>query len=118
MIGGALMVLYPPPHGFYRGPFMPVVGWAGLACGIYLSAKSLISHVETTNKQLPDATSRSTRPIAPKLGWRWLFVPAAAYVTWSGVSRGYLSLVGLGVIGLSLVVGGMVARRYGPPWPR
>ena len=114
-----MMVLYPPPQDFYRGPFMPVVGWVGLAFGIYAAAKSLRTrHVDTAKPRLPDTDSSNTGQ-APALGWRFAVdALVGIYVTWSGVHRGLLSLVGLGVIGLSGVIGAMVARRYCPPWPR
>ncbi|AQT80216.1 hypothetical protein B1R94_14510 [Mycolicibacterium litorale] len=106
-VGGALIALNPHPPGGRRAAALPVAGWIMLGGGIALAAKTIKSppapranssrHSSGAESSVLDAV----KLVAAGLGCALLCVGCL----WWGVASGYLSVVGIGVVGFGLFVG-------------
>lgn len=106
-VGGALTALNPHPPGGRRAAALPFAGWIMLGGGIALAAK-VVKPASTPTTRSPRHASGAENSVLDAVKFVAAGLGCALMCVWGiwwGVTSGYLSVVGIGVIALGLSVG-------------
>lgn len=117
LIGGALVAFNPGPPGFRRSHSLPVVGVMLMAGAIWIIVAAWRDHGDAKapgggrrpSGEPPRHAAQQSR-INKIRHWAGLAVASSAscWMMWWGFDSGYLSLVGLGVIGVAFSLAALV----------
>ncbi|BBZ15156.1 hypothetical protein [Mycobacterium branderi] len=123
LIGGALVAYNPAPPGFRRSHSLPATGVILIAGAIWMIVAAWRDHRDAktagngrhTTGRPPRHAAHESRTSKIRL-WAGLAVatPASCWMLWWGMDSGYLSLVGLGTIGIAFSVVALITLLLHP----
>jgi hypothetical protein len=117
VIGGALVAFNPGPPGFRRSHSLPVTGVMLIGGAIWMIVAAWRDHRDPKARGAGrhsggDRPRHSAQESRTSKMRRWaslaVAIPASCWMLWWGMDSGYLSLVGLGIIGVAFSIVALV----------